>query len=106
MRYWPEPSVTAERDFLDERGAGGLDGHAGQHAAGRVTNGSREGSLGKHSCREQQNDEERQTLQRGSHTERLPFKRVDKDTGARSRLPRHGLHDTGSRPVAYKGGSE
>ena len=32
MRYWPVPSVTAVRVFLDERRTGDLDRDAGQHA--------------------------------------------------------------------------
>jgi hypothetical protein len=38
-------------DFLNQCGARGFDGHAWQHAAGRVANGSREGRLGKYRCR-------------------------------------------------------
>ena len=87
MRYWPVSSVTAAADFLDERRAGGFDGHAWQHTAGRVANGSREGCLGKYSCRKQKNNEERQTLQRSSHTARLSLQVMDK-SGIAAALPR------------------
>ena len=36
IEYLPEPSVTADASFLDQRWARGFDGDAGQHGAGRV----------------------------------------------------------------------
>ena len=55
-------------DLLDQGRARCFNGDAGQHGAGRVSNGSREGRLGKYGCREEQHNEERQTLEHGSHT--------------------------------------
>ena len=53
MRYCPAPSVTARAHLFDERGAGRLDGHAGQDAARFVPDGSCKSALCKGQGRQQ-----------------------------------------------------
>ena len=51
-RYWPRSSLTVDANFLDERRAGGLDGHAWQHGARGVADDAgdsgRAGALREH----------------------------------------------------------
>ena len=58
-------------DLFDEGRACGLNSDAWQHGARRVSDGSREGRLRKYGGREEEHNKERQTLEHGSHTERL-----------------------------------
>ena len=79
-------------DFFDERRARGLDGHTRQHAAGGVTDRARQRRLGKGGRWEDQDGDERQTLQSGFHRGRFPFSMVGTDgmaAASRPRLPQN-----------------
>ena len=43
--YWPAPSVTTDRDLLDQDVARRFDLHAGQHGARRVLDDADDGAL-------------------------------------------------------------